>query len=123
MSLGCRLRMHRPGEQRVFHRGHAFTRCEDCDTTLIDFGRGWRLLPVGKRVIWQNRKPEDQFFAIVPNYDRRRLWPAWKASLRGLAGDNTERVSDYRLHISTVEGSLGDPTSYETGHHLAYRSC
>ena len=74
MNKHCRLAMHLPGARRVIHRGRSYTRCADCDATLIDTTTGWRPVPIGKRVTWLPRRPaDDPFFAVVLNSDRRRL--------------------------------------------------
>ena len=73
MSRLCRWGMHRPGPEKVFHQGRNFTRCSDCDVTLLSFGNSWREIPRGKRVVWRTRTPQDRFFHKAPNSDRARL--------------------------------------------------
>ena len=50
-----------------------FTRCEDCGVTLYAIVRTWRRVPAHKQVIWRRRTPDDIFYDVTVNLNRRRL--------------------------------------------------
>ena len=82
MNRLCDWGMHLPGARKVFHRGHLFTRCADCDATLMASHKGWHPVPIGQRVTWRERTAEDKFFAVSKNSQRERLRFSPVAALR-----------------------------------------
>jgi hypothetical protein len=73
MGRLCRWGMHKPGLRKVFHRGHLFTRCTDCETTLMSSAGCWHQVPANQRVVWRTKTSDDHMFAESANFDRSRL--------------------------------------------------
>lgn len=72
MAILCRLSMHRPGPDKVFHRGSHWTRCTHCGASLIRQGTEWRSVSRRFRVEWRVRTSEDGFYHFSENNDRTR---------------------------------------------------
>lgn len=95
MILLCRIGMHRPGADKVFHRGSHWTRCSHCGATLIRQGDRWRSLSRGYRVAWRARVPGDGFYHFFENGDRAYSRPSRSGStLAAHAASVSKRRAD-----------------------------
>lgn len=71
MSLFCRLGRHSAGPRKVWNNGYYFSRCSECGSDLISkSGRKWRAAPIGMKVVWKPRTPDDIVWSELVCMDR-----------------------------------------------------